>query len=135
MSALLRIAIVIACIGLAPLAYAATVTVAWTPATTFDDGSPLTGTVTYRVRCADWTPTGGAAGACFKAYAQGGIAPLSPRTSVAVDVGAVPAVGGSLCFEVRTEVGGQVSPWAKACKLFAAATPRRPNMPTSVNAT
>ena len=86
----------------------------WTAPTTFTNGSPITGTITYNIYQ-------GASGA--EASVQTGVA----TTSVTITTGL--SAGSTVCFQVTAVVGGvESSRTTEVCETF----PAQPNPPTNL---
>lgn len=100
----------------------------YTLPTTYATGGtmPASEIAGFEAQCASFTPTGGTAGACPIASAS----VAGAVTSVTLS-GAIPASGGSACFQVRTKATyGVTSDWtAPKCKTF---DPLKPSPPGNV---
>lgn len=110
--------------ALVSIANAATANLSWTAPTQYTDGTPLAlaDIVGYEFRCIDFTPTGGAPGACAHTALV-----VGPVLSGQLDV-TVPAGGGVACFQGRTKTATAVGPWSvKVCKTYSAKAPKSPS--------
>lgn len=101
-------------------------TLAFTPPATYTDGSqlPASAIQAYAVECLVT-----ATGSSSTTPCQSDVTSL-PGTAAGgqVTVSGLPAIGGKVCFRLRTQAGGVLSdPSNEACKTFAATRPGAPS--------